>query len=54
MTDFDAMEQELSGMTMKQLKEIARTEGICLGYAGSKKHDTIRAIIAWRRLNWRD
>ena len=36
-------------MTMRQLKEVANDEGICLGYDGSRKADAINAIIEWRR-----
>lgn len=36
-------------MTMSQLKEVAKDEGICLGYDGSRKADAINAIIEWRR-----
>lgn len=39
----------LEKMTMKQLKEIAKAEDICLGYDGSKKSDVINAIVNWKR-----
>lgn len=41
--------ERLEKMTMKQLKEIAKTEDICLGYDGSRKTDTINAIVNWKR-----
>lgn len=36
--------EELTAMTMKQLKEYAKEIGCCLGYDGSRKDTTIRAI----------
>lgn len=39
----------LEKLTMKQLKEIAKAEDICLGYDGSRKSDTINAIVNWKR-----
>lgn len=41
--------ERLEKMTMKQLKEIAKAEGICLGYDGSRKSDVINAIVNWKR-----
>ena len=38
----------LEKMTMKQLKEIAKAEDICLGYDGSRKSDVINAIVNWK------
>lgn len=41
--------ERLEKMTMKQLKEIANAEGICLGYDGSRESDVINAIVDWKR-----
>lgn len=46
---YAAMRADLSNLTMKQLREIARAEGITLGYDGSRKDTAIAAIISWRR-----
>lgn len=35
---------ELSKMTVKQLKDYAKQIGCCLGYDGSRKDSTINAI----------
>ena len=43
--------ERLEKMTMKQIKEIANAEGICLGYDGSRKADAVIAIIEWKRFN---
>ena len=48
-TDYDQMRTDLSKHTMKQLREIARAEGICLGYDGSRKDSTVAAIVSNRR-----
>lgn len=40
--------ERLEKMTMKQLEEIAKAEGICLGYDGSRKSDVINAIVDWK------
>lgn len=34
----------LERMTMRQLRELAKAEGICLGYDGSRKDTAIGAI----------
>ena len=39
----------LEKMTMKQLKEVAKDEGITLGYDGSRKAEAVKAIVYWRR-----
>lgn len=39
----------LEKMTMKQLREVAKNEGICLGYDGLRKADAVIAIIEWKR-----
>lgn len=41
--------ERLEKMTMKQLKEIAKDEGITLGYDGSRKAGAVKAIVDWRR-----
>lgn len=41
--------ERLGKLTMKQLKEIAKAEDICLGYDGSRKASTINAIVNWKR-----
>lgn len=38
----------LERMTMKQLREVAKAEGICLGYDGARKQSTIEAIRVQR------
>ena len=43
------MRMDLANHTMKQLREIARAEGICLGYDGARKETAVAAIVAWRR-----
>jgi hypothetical protein len=53
MTDYDQMRADLMALTMRQLKEIARSEGICLGYDGSRKDTTVAAIVSFRRGNAR-
>ena len=49
MTVEEEERERFEKMTMSQLKEVAKDEGICLGYDGSRKADTINAIIEWRR-----
>ena len=36
-------------MTLKELKAVAKDEGISLGYDGSRKANAINTIISWRR-----
>ena len=43
------MREQLSALTVRELKDVARAEGICLGYAGATKSGTIDEIIANRR-----
>ena len=43
------MRDELSKLTVKQLKDIARKEGICLGNEASTKEATVRRIVGQRR-----
>lgn len=43
--------EELTAMTMKQLKEYAKEIGCCLGYDGSRKDTTISAIETHQQYN---
>lgn len=36
-------------MTMKEIRAVAKDEGICLGYDGSRKANAIGLILEWRR-----
>ena len=47
-TDYSAMRADLARHTMKQLREIARAEGICLGYDGARKDTAVAAIVGNR------
>lgn len=47
--DWEAMREELSCLTVKQLRQIAKNEGICLGYAASRKDTTVNEIVSARR-----
>lgn len=49
MTDYDKMRDELMCMTVKQLKQIARDDGICLSYSGATKAGTVNEIVSQRR-----
>lgn len=46
---YDAMRADLMRMTMKELRAIARAEGICLGYDGATRRGTVDAIVGERR-----
>lgn len=46
---WDEMRESLMGLTVRQLKQIAREEGICLGYAASSKDATVDEIVGTRR-----
>ena len=48
-TDYAAMRADLANHTMKQLREVARAEGICLGYDGATKRATVDAIVGQRQ-----
>ena len=39
----------LEKMTMKELKAVAKDEGIALGYDAARKANTIGLILEWRR-----
>lgn len=46
---WDEMRERLMGLTTKQLRQIARDEGISLGYAASRKDTTVAEIVSQRR-----
>ena len=46
---WDAMREELSGMTLKELRVLAKRDGICLGYAASRKDTCVAEIVSQRR-----
>lgn len=52
-TDAKAKEQadreRLEKMTMKEIKAVAKDEGIALGYDGARKANAIGMILEWRR-----
>lgn len=48
-TDYAAMRADLARHTVKQLRAIARDEGICLGYDGATKRGTVDAIVGERQ-----
>jgi hypothetical protein len=52
-TDAKAKEQadreRLEKMTMKEIKAVAKDEGIALGYDGARKANAIGVILEWRR-----
>ena len=48
MTDYDEMRDELSRLTVKELRQIARDEGICLSYGGSTKAGIVGEIVSQR------
>ncbi len=41
--------ERLEKMTMKEIKAIAKDDGIALGYDGSRKANAIGLILEWRR-----
>lgn len=47
--DYGAMRAELMRMTMRELRETAKREGVCLGYAGSRKASAVDEIVGQRR-----
>lgn len=46
---WDEMRERLMGLTTKQLRQVARDEGICLGYDASRKDTTVAEIVSQRR-----
>lgn len=51
-TDWEARRAELSRMTVRELRQLARAEGVCLGYAASRRASAVDEIVAWER--WRE
>lgn len=45
----ERMVRELSKLTVRQLREMARSEGVCLGYAGATKAGIVQEIVSYRR-----
>lgn len=41
--------ERLEKMTMKEIKAVAKDEGIALGYDAARKADAIGLILEWRR-----
>lgn len=54
---WEARREELSRMTVMEIREVAREEGICLGYAGSRKDTAVAEIVSveryWEREGYR-
>lgn len=46
---WDEMRDQLMGLSMKELKAIAKEEGVCLGYVTSRKDTTVGEIVTFRR-----
>lgn len=46
---WQAMHDELMGMTLKELHAVARRDGICLGYAANRKDTCVGTIVTARR-----
>lgn len=46
---YEQMRQELMCHTLKELKAIAKQDGVCLGYDGSRKDTCVGAIVSYRR-----
>lgn len=41
--------ERLEKMTLKEIKAVAKDEGISLGYDGSRKENAIGLILEWKR-----
>lgn len=41
--------ERLEKMTMKEIKEVAKDEGISLGYDAARKANAIGLILEWKR-----
>lgn len=41
--------ERLEKMTMKEIKAVAKDEGIALGYDAARKSNAINSILEWRR-----
>ena len=46
---WDEMRERLMSLTTKQLRQLAKDEGITLGYAASRKDTTVGEIVSHRR-----
>jgi len=46
---WEDMRQRLMGLTTKQLKQLAKDEGICLGYDAYRKDSMVGNIVSTRR-----
>ena len=46
---WDEMRERLMSLTTKQLRQLAKDEGITLGYAASRKDTTVGEIVSQRR-----
>lgn len=49
MKDYEDMREQLSKLTMKQLKQICRDEGICPGWDAARKDSLVGCIVSNRR-----
>ena len=47
--DEDAVRRSLMRLTVRELRQVARDEGVCLGYEGSTKAGIVGAIVSHRR-----
>lgn len=45
----EAMRRALTRLTVRELRQVAREEGVCLGYEGSTKAGIVGAIVSHRR-----
>lgn len=46
---WEDMRERLMGLTVKQLKQLAKDEGICLGYDACRKDSLVGNIVSTRR-----
>ena len=46
---WEDMRERLMGLTLKQLRQLAKDEGISLGYAASRKDSAVAEIVTQRR-----
>ena len=44
----EAMRRDLMRLTVRELRQVAREEGVCLGYEGSTKAGVVGAIVSHR------
>lgn len=47
--EWEQMRERLMKLTLRQLKQIAKDEGVCLGYAACRKDTTVSEIVGQRR-----